>query len=307
MTNTKLNNFEKNILLPIAILFSTFALQNFTFYIPFLIGKPREFDVIHAVITVCWLGFSILLWKMKSSRNRKLFYYFAIAACLVFIFINFYHFFLSNTDFDTNILNRVIYTFTNFSFLLLVFLLFPYRKHFLTDQEINIDILPFFGTLHIIWGISIIIEQAAYPSFAFSFLLLPGFYIIVGIGLLARDVFFGLFGTFVRVGLIFFYNFHLFQIPDINGAIAFFRILLFPSAVIIILLILRKGSFKRNSFAHIFDNISTSSSTSGSYSTYSASKSCSRCGRQVSLSSTAGQTCPHCGAYWSTEHTSRNY
>jgi hypothetical protein len=34
---------------------------------------------------------------------------------------------------------------------------------------------------------------------------------------------------------------------------------------------------------------------------YLADKSCSACGRSVSLSSSAGQRCPHCGAYWSAE------
>lgn len=32
-----------------------------------------------------------------------------------------------------------------------------------------------------------------------------------------------------------------------------------------------------------------------------AMKNCSRCGKQVSLASGAGQRCPHCGALWSTE------
>ena len=36
-------------------------------------------------------------------------------------------------------------------------------------------------------------------------------------------------------------------------------------------------------------------------STYLADKSCSACGRSVSLSSSAGQKCPYCGAYWSSE------
>lgn len=36
-------------------------------------------------------------------------------------------------------------------------------------------------------------------------------------------------------------------------------------------------------------------------STFLTSKSCSACGRSVSLSSSPGQRCPHCGAYWSTE------
>jgi len=38
----------------------------------------------------------------------------------------------------------------------------------------------------------------------------------------------------------------------------------------------------------------------GSYSTYTTvSKSCGRCGRSVSNSLSAGDSCPHCGAFWS--------
>ena len=50
---------------------------------------------------------------------------------------------------------------------------------------------------------------------------------------------------------------------------------------------------------------STSSySGSSSYSNYFLSdKSCGKCGASVSLSSTAGQHCPRCGAYWGGERT----
>jgi hypothetical protein len=41
--------------------------------------------------------------------------------------------------------------------------------------------------------------------------------------------------------------------------------------------------------------------TSPSTSTYVDNKSCSACGRSVSLAASAGQRCPHCGVYWSTE------
>jgi uncharacterized membrane protein YgcG len=40
---------------------------------------------------------------------------------------------------------------------------------------------------------------------------------------------------------------------------------------------------------------------------YYGEKTCSRCGRVVSSSSRAGQSCPHCGAYWSTETEKRKY
>jgi hypothetical protein len=37
----------------------------------------------------------------------------------------------------------------------------------------------------------------------------------------------------------------------------------------------------------------------------SASKNCGRCGKEVPLDARAGERCPHCGAYWSTERTIR--
>jgi len=35
----------------------------------------------------------------------------------------------------------------------------------------------------------------------------------------------------------------------------------------------------------------------------SQTKKCGACGKQVSNAAAAGQRCPHCGAYWSYEHT----
>ncbi|MGL4370136.1 MAG: hypothetical protein ACRCUT_10775 [Spirochaetota bacterium] len=41
------------------------------------------------------------------------------------------------------------------------------------------------------------------------------------------------------------------------------------------------------------------------FSSSSVSKSCGACGRSVSAISRAGGRCPYCGAYWSSEHTTR--
>ncbi len=42
--------------------------------------------------------------------------------------------------------------------------------------------------------------------------------------------------------------------------------------------------------------------SSGGYKNLSSTKECGRCRKTVSLSSHAGDRCPHCGAYWSIEH-----
>ena len=70
--------------------------------------------------------------------------------------------------------------------------------------------------------------------------------------------------------------------------------LLFPWLAGIIIAFLKESEYKsRADYGY---------AGSGSYSsTFLANKSCSGCGRSVSLSSAAGQRCPHCGAYWSTE------
>ena len=49
-----------------------------------------------------------------------------------------------------------------------------------------------------------------------------------------------------------------------------------------------------------------SSYGSSSYgNTYATDKSCTACGKGVPLSSAAGQHCPHCGVYWSSETETR--
>jgi predicted RNA-binding Zn-ribbon protein involved in translation (DUF1610 family) len=54
----------------------------------------------------------------------------------------------------------------------------------------------------------------------------------------------------------------------------------------------------------VLGSFAENSGTSGStYTTTSISKNCSACGKSVSNSSAAGQRCPHCGAYWSSENT----
>lgn len=61
----------------------------------------------------------------------------------------------------------------------------------------------------------------------------------------------------------------------------------------------------REKIAGFFQGSSSGSSGySGGY-TSSVSKSCGRCGKPVSASSIAGGRCPHCGAYWSFERTTR--
>lgn len=70
--------------------------------------------------------------------------------------------------------------------------------------------------------------------------------------------------------------------------------LLLPWAAGIIIAFLKEAEYKPK-----IDYSYTKPSYSGS--TYVSQKTCSACGRSVSLSATAGQRCPHCGVYWSTE------
>ncbi len=50
------------------------------------------------------------------------------------------------------------------------------------------------------------------------------------------------------------------------------------------------GSYSGNSYGY------------GSYNEYLVGKTCGNCGKSVSLSSHSGGRCPHCGAYWGSEH-----
>lgn len=62
----------------------------------------------------------------------------------------------------------------------------------------------------------------------------------------------------------------------------------------IIIALLKPAEYKpRTDYDYTSPNYPTS--------TYISQKTCSACGRSVSLSSSAGQRCPYCGVYWSTE------
>jgi hypothetical protein len=52
-----------------------------------------------------------------------------------------------------------------------------------------------------------------------------------------------------------------------------------------------------------FEASAPRASSWGGFGSYTRDKRCSRCGRSVPLTSHAGQSCPFCGAYWSSEET----
>ncbi len=230
-----------------------------------------------------------------------MFFYLAIVSCLIFFFFDIYWCF---HILRVKIPVKIILILTGFPVILSLFLLFSYRNCLLSSQQSDvddIDILPFLGTLFAIWGIRtitcfILLNKNFHISTHYLHIIVPAIQFIVGIGVLYRDRFFGLFGSFFLTAATIYTSYSL------NNSFTYIIYKsIFPITLSILLLILREHSFKRNAFADFFDG-EYSGSTYSSGST-SVSKSCTHCGKEVSSSATAGQSCPHCGVYWSTERT----
>jgi hypothetical protein len=67
----------------------------------------------------------------------------------------------------------------------------------------------------------------------------------------------------------------------------------------------RDPSAPRNSWWNTAGSSGSSWGNSYGGTSYYGQKTCSRCGRVVPSTSRPGQSCPHCGAYWSTESEKR--
>ncbi|MBN1995972.1 hypothetical protein JW935_00385 [candidate division KSB1 bacterium] len=307
MTQSESLKIDKNLITPIALLFSALALIRLVNVIQTLYFSSGDFNISHIIPAVLWLALAVVLWIFAGIRNRKLFFLTATAASLALFLLNALTSFIVDSTTEINFGFRIIWLLADFTVIFLVFSLFSYRKHLTADEDTGIDVLSFIGTLFIVGGVveagSTYILNSEY--FHWAFLLRPVVQIIVGIGFLVRDRFFGFIGNIIYFAMVVYGGFSYIQYDKVRAVFNLIQGSLFPLAVIVICILLWKTAFKRNLAASFFDSL-PSSSGGGGYTYTSAIKTCSRCGRSVPLSSHAGQSCPHCGAYWSTETTRRN-
>jgi hypothetical protein len=280
---------DRTILLPIAMLFTAVSLVSlsslFSDYI-----KDQHFNMVMIGYNLTLLVLLSLLWVKWTTHSRKIFYYISVIACVVVLSGWVYN----NLQADSNPASpiRWLFSLIHPAFLLLVFLLIFYRKQLISNIKSGVDILVFLGIYFIFRSLFSIVYNAVINGF-FDYYSIPA--LVVGIAILGRERFFGLFGSFVLIVLPYLINNQLLHRSADQSLLSIIlmiiQISLFSVCVFVILLMLNKTCFKYNFFA----------SDKTGYS-YGFSKTCSNCGRQVPSSSAAGQRCPYCGAYWSTEH-----
>jgi hypothetical protein len=288
MTNNNRLVIDKTILLPIAMIFSVAALQDLLYSIAGFIRNENPNFIVFG-LDLIFLVLLFLSWIYWFRQNRKAFYYISVVICLILISGTLFN--ILNSSKTNPPITDLLFSLTHFPFILLLFLLLFYRKQLLFNVKSGVDILIFLGTLFVFRSLFSIVFNAVSHGY-FDYFSIPT--LIVGVGILARERFFGLFGSFVLIVLPYMINNQLlhntFNQSVVSAIFSVIQISLFPTCVFVILLILNKVCFKYNFFATTFTNSGYSS------------KSCSNCGRQVPYTSTAGQRCPYCGAYWSSEH-----
>jgi hypothetical protein len=286
MIKTRDYKVDRVILMPIAFLFTLVGLDMllFTGY-DFI--NTKNFEFFPTTINLLILLLAVVLWILKNKQNGEAFWYVAVISCLLPFSFRLYNVFYVNSS--VNLLPEILFALSSFGFVLLIFLLFIFRKSILTKTFLKVDILTFLGTYFLFVGIVILIVNRTVDMSAIL-------RIAVGLGLLARERFFGLFGSLVLAIMPFLMSTSILGTTTeqsvLSSVFIILRISFFALGIFILLMIIKKDCFKFN----ILSKLGSGSGTYG-YQT----KKCSRCGKQVSLSSRAGQYCPHCGARWSTE------
>ena len=290
-------------MMPITVLISAIALAHIISLLRIILVESKEADLSNYLTVGLWTASSVLLLIMMMRRNRRAFFYSAIAVCVLIISSQTLHTFMQHAEYEISIMVQILNIITNFVFILLLFLLFYYKDSFLSNEKSEKDIIPLLATFMIAGGFhffSYYMIEIGY--FQFSIILGPLLQVVIGIGLFARDRFFGIFGSFAWLLLSFFSHSYILDSLNLENILLLLQVSVFKISFVIILIYLSKDCFIRNSMAAFFEATSDSGVGYGSTSSLT-SKSCSRCGREVPLSSARGQTCPHCGAYWSDERT----
>ncbi|MBN2416665.1 hypothetical protein JXO52_12535 [bacterium] len=295
MTDQNTRAAGQALILPLTLLFSAVAVNYALSLFPYLIDGMPYLTVSRVSIAAAYTVVSVFFWIVYGTRNRRMFHQLAVAGCLILVGIDLYMYVFSAAAPELSMPYRLIWILMDMPLVAVYFLLGPYRPYFTGYGEQSTDIFPFLGALHIMWGVL---------GFAFAllvighpdpeFLLRPSLQVIVGLGILGRDRFFGLFGSFCLTILPFVIQGSPPRMSAAAGVVNLLRQVIVPSAVLTVLLLQRNSGFVRNTARYIFSDSASNTVNS-----------CSSCGRQVTPGSPAGQRCPHCGAYVSTVQTGR--
>jgi|GEM_PF-3373029 len=246
-----------------------------------------------AALNLFWAVLSILLLVVALRGEKIRFYRLSAGFCVLLTLMQGILIFIDQTV-ESSLSTSLIAGILSFDpFILALLLMLRYQKSLVRGKPEYDDILPFLGIIMLIEGLlPVMIPLMAAHSFNVS--AYPLIQILIGIGLLARDRFLGLFGAFAWIVIpVFAYPFAAVP-PGPETVMILVQSFLFRFFVFVLVWRVRENGFKRNSLSAVFGALPAS---------VTRTKNCGSCGKPVPLSSAVGQRCPHCGAYWGAERT----
>lgn len=296
MSQTDFNQPKTKLALPAILCLAAFFIERSCFQI---LGQRTE------VFNLSLLAVGIVVaWFTVTIAKPRLFYYAIVGVTVLYALLEaapLVRLLSSGADF----LGRLLFLAFSYPFLLAVFMIFRYRKAFLAEDLVEMDLLPLLGTsllgeaLLVIAGLII---RGGFHLLGFFPLLLQA---VVGTGLLAKDRGFSLAGGAIWIGFILYNRFLAFRLTG-TSALSMLTATVFAVTVVIVVNRFLKTGLTQNrlgDFMAAWLKTADNTGYSGNVSYTTTSKSCGNCGRTVSVSATAGQRCPYCGAYWGRENT----
>jgi len=293
MTKRQFDALDRSLVLPVAaylLVLSFLRILNMGRSFIFQSQAPSILDMASNLL---WAALSILLIRVALQSDKNRFYRVSTGICILLTLMQGALIF-TNRSVESSLFTSLTAGILSFDpFILALFLILRYQNALVRGKPEYDDILPFLGMVMLIEGLlPVMIPLLAAHSFNVS--AFPLIQIMIGIGLLARDRFFGLFGAFAWILIpVFAYPFAAVR-PGPETVMILVQSFLYRFFVFVLVWLVRKTGFRRNSLNALFVALPVN---------VMRTKNCGSCGKPVPLSSAAGQRCPHCGAYWSTERT----
>ncbi|MGD0815318.1 MAG: hypothetical protein ABSA83_17105 [Verrucomicrobiota bacterium] len=291
--------FDKPLDYSIACLFSGMALESFALLMPHQTTlQPGLFTFSVSIGCLAILGLGLAcLWRQLFRKDQKPFTIAGIVCGVMFIAQRLLQGINTMPDeVQHKVLSVCFSVPVLLSLWLVVFLaLRQFWKKFNNGN----------GPRNLLAGIGTVLLVAAIASIAiwplsFAFILCG----VIGLGCVCREPIMGVVVFWVSLAI-----WILSSSMAVSAGAAFMPFVGFAFVMIALAIVLNKflkDEFRWEPARKAWMEMNRPSTSSGfrSYNSrpsFSFSKSCSGCGRQVSIAAHAGQRCPHCGVYWSSE------
>jgi len=288
MVSTKSLTVNKHIIMPIVVFMYVFALVRLVELInEVIVGYDnRILFILHLISTALWIFAGDILLVLHLRRLRKAFYITAVVSAGLLTILDFLILFSIP---EIPAVTRVLQGLSAFPLVLFLFLIFYFKNEILNLESSGKDIFPILALIVFLIGLASILNSLLVGGLTFIQALLTGLiFIIIGFGLAAREKAMGLYGAVIWIVMNVIGMREPVQDYPGNKFLFVIQNLAFPAALIVILFIFRRTGFETNLL-------------SGTGNMYSGRKTCSKCGKTVTMSARAGEHCPYCGAYWVSE------